>query len=112
MLADHLDSFEKKTDANERVLCGHVDTAERGVAIWAWQPFYPGGAVQGKATDSNRTKDMRLVARIGHPCGSDFLAKPFLAAHPDYAWQEPYLRDMKAGPWTTFHAGEKPKTNE
>jgi len=111
MLADHLDSFEKKTDANERVLCGHVDTTERGVAIWAWPPFYPGGAVQGKATDSNRTKDMRLVARIGHPCGSDFLAKPFLAAHPDYAWQEPYLRDMKAGPWTTFHAGERPKTN-
>jgi len=32
----------------------------------------------------------------------------FLAAHPDYAWQEPYLRDMPAGPWTEFHAGEIP----
>jgi len=112
MLGDHVDSFEKKADANERVLCGHVDASQRGVAIWAWQPFYPGGAVQGKATDSNMTKDMRLVARMGHPCGEDFLAKPFLAAHPEYAWEEPYLRDMKAGPWTTFRADEKPlKTN-
>ena len=111
MLSDHFDSFQKKTEANERVLCGHVDTTERGVAVWAWQPFYPGGAVQGKATDSNMAKDMRLVARIGHPCGADFLAKPFLAAHPDYAWQQPYLRDMKAGPWTTFRAGDQPKVN-
>ena len=112
MLGDHIDSFEKKADANERVLCGHVDASQRGVAIWAWQPFYPGGAVQGKATDSNMTKDMRLVARMGHPCGEDFLAKPFLAAHPEYAWEEPYLRDMKAGPWTTFRPDEKPlKTN-
>ena len=109
MLSDHVDSFEKKAETNERVLCGHVDTSARGVAIWAWQPFYPGGAVQGKATDSAMTKEMRMVARAGHPCGEDFLAKPFLAAHPDYAWQEPYLHDMKAGPWTVFSSGEKPE---
>jgi hypothetical protein len=108
MLSDHVDTFEKKNVANERVLCGHVDTSERGVVIWRWPPFYPGGAVQGKATDSTLAEEMRLVARIGHPCGEDFLAKPFLAAHPDYTWQEPYLRDMKAGPWTTFTAGEVP----
>jgi len=111
MLGDHVDSFQKKSEANERVLCGHVDTSERGVAIWAWGPNYPGGAVQGKAADSNMAKQMRLVARMGHPCGEDFIAKPFLAAHPDYAWQEPYLRDMKAGPWTEFRAGEIPATS-
>jgi hypothetical protein len=108
MLGDHVDSFQKKPEANERVLCGHVDASPRGVAIWAWGPNYPGGAVQGKAADSEMAKDMRLAARMGHPCGEDFLAKPFLAAHPDYAWQEPYLRDMKAGPWTEFRAGESP----
>jgi len=108
MLGDHVDSFEKKEQANERVLCGHLDNSARGVAQWAWGPYYPGGAVQGKATDSSMTKDMRLVARMGHPCGEDFHAKEFLAAHPDYAWQDLYLRDMKAGPWTTFRAGEKP----
>jgi len=108
MLADHVDTYEKKTEADERVLCGHTETTNRGVAEWAWGPYYPGGAVQGKATDSNMAKDMRLVARMGHPCGGDFLASAFLAAHPEYSWEQPYLRDMKAGPWTTFHAGEKP----
>jgi len=108
MLGDHFDSFQKKEEANERTLCGHVDTSPRGVAIWAWGPNYPGGAVQGKASDSTMAQQLRFVARMGHPCGETFQAKPFLAAHPDYAWQEPYLRDMPAGPWTEFHAGEIP----
>ena len=106
MLGDHLDSFEKKTDANERTLCGHVDNNARGIAIWGWGPYYPGGAVQGKATDSAMTKEMRLVARMGHPCGENFQAKPFLAEHPEFAWQQPYLRDMNAGPWSLFRSGE------
>ncbi len=106
MLADHVDSFEKKTQADDRTLCGHIDTTVRGVSIWGWQPYYPGGAVQGKATDSSMAKEMRLVARLGHPCGEDFLAAPFLAAHPEYAWEAPYLRDLKAGPWTQFRSGE------
>lgn len=108
MLGDHGDTWEKKEQANERTLCGHVDASPRGVAIWSWNPYYAGGAVQGKAADSSMAKQMMLVARVGHPCGEDFLAKPFLAAHPEYQWQEPYLRDMKAGPWTTFQAGKVP----
>jgi hypothetical protein len=107
MLGDHVDSFQKKDEANERVLCGHVDASSRGVAVWAWAPFFPGGAVQAKAADATMAKEMRLVARMGHPCGSDFAAKPFLAAHPEYNWQAPYLRDMKAGPWTEFRAGDQ-----
>jgi hypothetical protein len=106
MLADHFDSAEQKSDADERTLCGHTDSNARGIAIWNWGPYYPGGAVQSKATDSTMAKDMKLVARMGHPCGEDFLAKPFLAAHPEYNWQAPYLRDMKAGPWTVFQANE------
>jgi hypothetical protein len=108
MLGDHFDSFQKKEEANERTLCGHVDASPRGVAIWDWAPNFPGGAVQGKATDSTMAEQLRLVARMGHPCGEAFHAKTFLAAHPEYAWQEPYLRDMPAGPWTEFHAGEIP----
>ncbi len=108
MLGDHFDSFQKKEEANERTLCGHVDNSPRGVAVWAWGANYPGGAVQGKASDSAMAQQLRFVARMGHPCGETFQAKPFLAAHPDYAWQEPYLRDMPAGPWTEFHAGEIP----
>ncbi len=108
MLADHVDSFEKKSGANERTLCGHLENTAQGISIWGWGPYYPGGAVQGKAADSVMTGEMRFMARIGHPCGDNFQAKPFLAAHPEYAWQEPYLRDMNAGPWTLFRAGEIP----
>ena len=108
MLADHVDSFEKKSEANERTLCGHLENTAKGIPIWGWDAYYPGGAVQGKAADSTMAKEMRFTARIGHPCGENFHAQPFLAAHPNYAWQEPYLRDMIAHPWTTFRAGEIP----
>src|ERR1700674_3025538 len=106
MLGDHFDSFQKKEEANERTLCGHVDASPRGVAIWAWGQNYPGGAVQGKVADGTMAKEMHLWARMGQPCGADFLAQPFLAAHPEYGYQEPFLRDMKAGPWTTFRSNE------
>jgi hypothetical protein len=52
-------------------------------------------------------KDMSFYARMGHPCGEDFLAAPFLKTHPEFAWQAPLLRDMKAGSWTRFQAGER-----
>ncbi|HXJ90571.1 MAG TPA: C45 family peptidase [Candidatus Binatia bacterium] len=106
-LSDHVDSFAKKEQPNERGLCGHVDTSPRGVKEWEWGPNNPGGAVQGKATDSTMAAKMSFVARAGHPCGADFRADPFLAQHPEYGWQKPLLRDMKAGPWTVFTAGQK-----
>jgi hypothetical protein len=106
-LADHVDSFEKKTQADERSLCGHGDASSRGVKEWEWNAYNPGGAVQGKATDSKMAEKMSFVARAGHPCGADFAAADFLERHPEYAWQKPLLRDMKAGPWTTFRAGQK-----
>jgi hypothetical protein len=31
-----------------------------------------------------------------------------LKDHPEYQWTAPILRDMKAGPWTEFRAGDKP----
>ena len=96
-----------KSVPNERALCGHVDTSPRGVKEWAWDAYNPGGAVQGKATDSAMAAKMSFVARAGHPCGADFLAEPFLEHHPEYSWQKPLLRDMKAGPWTVFAAGQK-----
>jgi hypothetical protein len=107
-LSDHFDSFEKKEQPNERSLCGHADNSPRGVKEWGWDAYNPGGAVQGKATDSNMAANMTFVARAGHPCGADFMAHDFLDHHPEFSWQKPLLRDMKAGPWTTFQTGQKP----
>jgi len=38
MLGDHVDSYEKKSQANDRTLCGHVDSTARGASIWKWGP--------------------------------------------------------------------------
>jgi len=106
-MADHFDAFEKRQDADERSLCGHVEASPRGVDVWDWPPYYPGGAAQGKALDSTLAAALSFYARMGHPCGEDFLAAPFLKAHPQFAWQAPLLRDLKAGPWTLFKAGDR-----
>jgi len=101
-LGDHLDVQTGARASNGNVLCGHVDTDPRGLPEFDWAPFFPGGSVQGKATSTALAKDLKIWARMGHPCGQDFLAAPFVAAHPEFAWQIPYLRDMKANPWTMF----------
>ncbi len=106
-LADHYDSYTGKVEADDRSLCGHVDRAKLGVPQWNWGPYFPGGSVTGKVTDSDLAGKMSLVAHAGHPCGEDFLARPFLAAHPEYGYLKPVLKDMISGPWTEFAAGEK-----
>lgn len=104
-LGDHHDSWTHQVTADQRSLCGHVDQSAQGMSD-DWGPYYPAGAVQGKATDSDMAAKMEMVAHAGHPCGEDFLARPFLAAHPQYSWMAPILVDMKSGPWTTFQSGE------
>jgi hypothetical protein len=106
-LSDHYDTFQNKEEANERTLCGHVETSPRGIPEWEWAPYYPGGAVQGKAADSTMAKSLSFRARRGHPCGEDFLAKDFLDKHADFEWERSILPDMKAGPWTTFKTGDR-----
>ena len=107
-LSDHYDTYESKVDADKRSLCGHMDTSPVGEKVWGDPPFDPMGAVTGKVMDSDLAAKMSFIGRAGHPCGEDFIAAPFLAAHPEFAWQKPILRDMKAGPWTKFTADEKP----
>ena len=105
-LSDHYDSYEKKVDVGKRSLCGHEELSAEGEKVWDNPPYSPSGAVTGKVMDSDMAAKLSFTARAGHPCGEDFVAAPFLAAHPEFAWQKPILHDMKAGPWTTFSAGE------
>jgi Phospholipase B len=105
--SDHFDAYEDREDPDDRTICGHGENSPAGVAVWDWPPYYPGGAVQGKVFDSKMAADMSMMARRGHPCGADFLAAPFLKAHPQFSWMKPELKDMKAGPWAEFRAGEK-----
>jgi hypothetical protein len=105
-LSDHYDTYTKKTGANRRTLCGHGDVATEGDPGFAKFPYNPSGAVQGKVMDSTMAEAMTFVARIGHPCGTDFKARKFLEDHPEYSWASPVMTDMDAGPWTQFRTGE------
>jgi len=106
-LSDHYDSYEHKIDVGKLSLCGHEETSPAGEKVWGNPPFDPGGAVTGKVMDSDMAAKLSFTGRAGHPCGENFIAAPFLAAHPEFAWQKPILHDMIAGPWTTFTADEK-----
>jgi hypothetical protein len=101
---DHIDANLGATANNRCVICGHNDEDAHGTPEFSWAPFYPGGSVQGKVTSAALAKDLKFWARMGHPCGADFIASTFLEKHPEFKWMSPYLKDMKAGPWTLFEA--------
>jgi hypothetical protein len=100
-LADHVDTFEEKEDADERTLCGHVDLSPRGSSPWQ-PPFGTAGAVQNKVADATMAEHMSFTAAAGHSCGLSFKAAEYLRKYPQFAWENPLLRDMDAYPWTTL----------
>ena len=100
-LADHYDPIEKKEDADERTLDGHIDLSPRGSSGWIG-PYGMAGAVQNKAADARMIAQMTLTAAAGHACGRNFKAAEHLSAHPEYDWQKALQRDMDAYPWTSF----------
>jgi Phospholipase B len=107
-LGDHYDTFTKTETPDKRTLCSHYDTDAEHLEDSSSGAFSPYGAVEGKAIDSRMAEAMTFTARAGHPCGQNFNAAEYFREHPNgaYSWQAPVLRDMIAGPWTTFGAGE------
>jgi hypothetical protein len=101
-MGDHYDTWRKKEQPGALTLCGHIDEDEVGIPGGGWPSFTPAGAVQGKATDGTLATGMKLWAIMGHPCGHSFIAKDFLAAHPEFSYQQEYLRDMPGQVWTLF----------
>jgi hypothetical protein len=102
-LSDHYDTFERKTDPDERTLCGHIDLSPRGAKPWE-PPYGPAGAVQAKVADSTMAEAMTLSASMGHSCGIGFKAARHMAQHPDLRWEGAILHDMASHPWTDFKA--------
>ncbi|MEO8132198.1 MAG: C45 family peptidase, partial [Bryobacteraceae bacterium] len=100
-LSDHWDSFAKKNEPNERTLCGHIDLSPRGDK--PWQPeFGTAGTVQNKVTDAAMAGKMTFEAAMGHACGVRFSAADHLKRHPEFAWENSFLRDLVPYPWTSF----------
>ena len=104
MEGDHYDAVQKADEKNRCVICGHIDSDPKGAPEYLWAPYYPVGAVQGKITTAVLAKNMKFWARMGHPCGENFIASNFFKQHPEYNWQAKYLHDMISYPWTLFEA--------
>ena len=103
---DTYDAYHKTNAQNRCVIDGHIDEDPLGCPEWSEGPYFPMGAVQGKVVTAALAKNMQFWAHMGHPGGSDFLAAPFFAKHPQYKYQSKYLHDMKAYPWTLFSAAK------
>jgi hypothetical protein len=102
-MADDLDTFDNKREANERTLCGRIDLSPRGSGGWQ-PPHGPAGAVQNKATTATMIDKMQIEAAYGPQCGTPFKAADFLKAHKEFDWMRPSLIDMPKLPWTLFTA--------
>ena len=62
-------------------------------------------------TDSKLAGALSFWACMGHACGESFLADRYLAAHPEFAWEKPFLRDLPAGRWTLFESDSSSRTS-
>ncbi len=104
-LADHYDTYLNTEKLDSRTLCGHwsLDPDSHG----STPPFSPGGVLDGKVIDSHMAKKMAFIARWGSSCGTPFIAKQFLANHPQFECKASILRDFPTEPWTEFMSGEK-----
>lgn len=104
--ADHFDSYRGRFQLSGRTLCGHFDLDPEADKPWPGVPFACSGTVDSKVVDAAMAKDMSFVARWGSACGMAFVARKYLAAHPQFDWMENILKDRPAEPWAVFHAGE------
>jgi hypothetical protein len=107
MLGDTFDVYLMRINPSSRTICAHYDTdpmeyASDPNAVWN-VPYFPGGSVDGKVTTSAMARDMSLGAIFGRADGAPFDADAFLRIHPQWNWQQGYLKSRPGQPWTVFN---------
>jgi len=104
--ADHFDTYRGKYQLTARTLCGHFDLDPEPEKPWPGVPYGCCGTVDGKVVDATMARNMSFAARWGSACGTAFLARKYLAAHPQFDWMQSTLKDRPSEPWVQFQAGE------
>jgi hypothetical protein len=103
IIADHYDVYlEKETQGNSRTVCSHYELDKREYMSQPGRPvpYQPRGAVDGVVCSAEYAEKLDLVARWGSSCGRPFDAAKFLAAHPQFDYLKPFLKDRPTQPWT------------
>jgi hypothetical protein len=106
MLADTFDPYLGYINPSSRTICSHYDKdpmyyVSDPNAVWNI-PFYPAGSVEAKVTTADQARTMSMWARFGRADGAPFDAEEFLRLHPQWNWQEGYLKSRPHQPWTFF----------
>jgi hypothetical protein len=104
--ADHFDSYRGRFQPSARTLCGHFELDSEADKPWPGVPFGCCGTVDSKVVDAALAREMSFAARWGSACGTAFVAKKYLEAHPQFDWMENILKDRPAEPWAVFRAAE------
>jgi hypothetical protein len=107
MEGDCYDVCLHKENPGSRTLAGHFELEPELLApTGAPVPYSPAGSFDAKVVDARMAKAMSFAARWGSADGTAFDATAFLAAHPQFDWQEGYLKSRPAEPWVEFKSGE------
>jgi len=106
ILADDFDVYLMRANPSSRTICAHYDAdpmfyASDPNAVWNI-PYFPGGSVDGKVTSAALARTLGLSARFGRADGVRFDAEEFLKQHPQWSWQQGYLKSRPSQPWTVF----------
>ncbi len=104
ILADHFDVSLNKEAPSSNTICGHIEVDPRGWPEWGAGPYYPFGTTDGKVVNSTLIAKGQQWAHWGKPCGASFIAKEYFTQHTEYAWQQEYMKDIIAYPWTLLSA--------
>ena len=105
MEADTYDTYLEKDSPDNRTLAGHSELDSQ-IAPTTGVPYYPHGSFDSKIVNTRMAKAMRFAARWGSADGTAFDAPAFLTAHPQFDWQQNYLKSRPVEPWVEFKAGE------
>jgi hypothetical protein len=106
MLADTYDPYPGYINPSLRTISSHYDEDPMedfsDPAYWWNVPFYPAGSVDAKvSTAAVGAAESSPEAHLRADC-APFDAEEFLRLHPQYTWQEGYLRSRPSQPWTLF----------
>jgi hypothetical protein len=106
MLGDTFDVYLMRIEPSSRTISSHYDTDPQPYVsdpngVWN-EPFYPAGSVDGKVTTAEAAAAMSMWGIFGRADGLKFDAEEFLRIHPQWNWQEGYLKSRPSMPWTFF----------
>ncbi len=106
ILADTYDPYLGYENPSSRCICSHYDCdpqyyADDPHGVWN-VPFYPAGSCDAKAASSEDIANLSMWGRYGRADGVEFDVEEFFKQHPQWKWQEGYLKSRPAEPWTHF----------